>query len=352
MPRPAVIALIALILCVLYALECMREPFGTLAEDVCSAVNKDSAAYAAHGLDVTCAKAGDINPGKICTVGCDVDTLCRNLSILYCVKAAQHDKATCDVRGEHYGSHPDSNYLPNIYRVRRGTCLTSTDVGRMVDDRHLRACLMRFPSELAVVAEELAGTSRFRAKWTVSLDGKTPVELPLQIDEFLKLCAARTRSESPDVPVMAVYESSRTPSGTDTSYSIHDAMLTQKVKTVRYHKNQPDRLHVTVMFTLPTVTSANLGGLTYTAVIPGATQTSPVSGKAICARTTVWLCMRLNPKAGKMDDVREIMMCSGGETHVHRSTEETAFDMDNPLKITGPHELWLGLRDGAADCGY
>lgn len=355
MPRLVVIVSTVLLIAVIFVCECAKEPFKTFSEDICSSINTESALYTKSPADlrlkVLCASPETINPDQTCTVGCDIQTLCRNPGVGFCGTVALFHKLTCDVSRTHYGEHPHPD-LPRVYRVRKGTCLSTTNDGRVVEDTNLRACLMRFPSRVSVVGASLTGDSNFLGTWTVTLDRRNPgtMSLPLATTGFATACAAVVGYRA---PAMYTFESSRTPSEEDTSSPDVGPVITNRLKRAATQQNQPKLIHVTARFTCPVCVPTFGGKFAYVAPVSGTHPVSPFSKMEISVRTKVWVCMTLSPKEGKIVEVREIMEGSDGKTRIYKSATPADFDMTIPVSSSGdPPELWLGLRDGAADHGY
>lgn len=352
MARIVIIVAIVVLIALMLVCECIKEPF-TFAADICSAIDKDGSIYTdgSPQLKQLCSAPESINPEQTCNVGCDMKTLCRNPGVRFCAEAIHYHPFTCDVSKVHYGGQHSQVDLPPVYRVRKGTCLVTDSRGKVANDARLRACLFRFPSEISVVAATLA-TSQLSESWTLTIGDSVParVSLPLKTQDYATACA----KYAPSVPTMFKFESGRTPGGQDTSVSKDVPSLLERLSRARSHKNQPDRLHVTFRFTLPETSRAKFGDkYEYVATVPeDRAQNSPFCKMPISARTDVWLCLSLRPRDGKVDEVREIVSGSDGKIHVYRSNALIDFDMSRPLSVNGTvPEIWLGLRDGAADHG-
>lgn len=336
-----------------------REGF-SFARDVCDSINKESRVYlGSPRLQALCSGADDINPERTCLVDCDIAHLCGNPSVGLC-RQAQSAPALCEVSGDYYGHHPDNSHLPNVYRVRRGVCISMSTDGRAIRNAALRSALMRFPESLAVVGTALTDESPLTPSWSVTLaDSRTDdnlVELPLASPDYASRGAemARELGVSASVPSAVLHESCLTPSGQDTCFVTDPAALQDRLARARDHENQPGTLHVTALFTLPDTTQATVGGLAYLTALPGQPRAaSPVSGKPLSARTTVWLMAEVSPKLGVLGQVREVLVGSDGTTHVTMVRPPAGLHPlgDGPfVAYSGQHpELWLGMRDAAAD---
>ena len=347
---------------VLIMCECVKEGFA-FAVDACDAINKDGHVYkSSPRLQELCERAESINPSRTCLVECDVPTLCGDPSVGLC-RRSRTSPLLCRVTADYYGSHPENGDLPEVYRVRRGTCLVVSADGEAVADRRLKAALLRFPDEVAMVGSGLAHASRLQSSWSVTFsdavgdDGQLPLPLigPDYAVEATK--EARRRGVAARIPTAVLHESCVSPGGRDTSFKTEPVPLQQRLARARDHENQPRVLHVTARFALPDSTSVTLAGMTYAASSPGQQERfSPVSGKKLSVRTDVWIMLAVSPKANSVTEIREVLKGSDGSTHVTRVRTGDSIkplsggDGGPVVSYAGqPPELWLGMRDAAGD---
>lgn len=341
--------------------ECIREGF-TFATDACDAINKDGHVYQnSPRLQELCERAETINPSETCLVDCDVRSLCGDPSVGLCRQQANQSPLLCQVTSDYYGSHPDNRDLPEVYRLRRGTCLSVSSDGEVIDNRALRTAAMRFPDEVATVGSSLGHASRLQGSWSMTFedtpgtDGEHP--LPLVNQDYIVEATERARRQgvAAQIPSAVLHESCVSPGGRDTSFITEPVPLQQRIDRAREHENQPPTLHVTARFTLPETTSVTIAGLEYSTQVPGQPDRfSQLSGKKLSVRTDVWLMVSLSPKTSEVTEVREVIKGSDGKTHVTRVRtgggvkvlgEGTAF-----VSYTGePPRLWVGMRDAADD---
>lgn len=343
--------------------ECAKEGFRGFAEDACDALNKDSAVYqSSPRLQALCDRAGGINPTRTCLVDCDVRELCGDPSVGLC-RQPRASPVQCRITADYYGSHPENRDLPDVYRVRRGTCLSAAADGEAIADRRLLLAMLRFPDELAIVGSGLGHASRLQGSWSVTFsnlrgdDGQMGLPL-VEPDYAVEATAeARRRGVAARIPTAVLHESCVSPGGRDTSFMTEPVPLQQRLVRARDHENQPPTLHVTARFALPDTASMSVAGIAYRAFVPGQPeQHSPVSGKKLSVRTEVWLMVAVSPKTDAVTELREVLKGSDGVTHITRvRTGAPLRSMSGAsgeafVSYTGePPALWVGMRDAAGD---
>lgn len=338
-----------------------REGFG-FASDVCDSINKESGVYrGAPRLQELCSSAKDINPSRTCLVDCDVDKLCGDPSVGLC-RRAKGSPLLCKVTADYYGSHPDNADLPDVYRVRRGTCIVFSADGEPVADGALERAMMRFPDEVAIVGSRLSHASRMQSNYSVTFSdnrgGDGRGALPAVEPDYAVHATAEARRQgvAARIPTAVLHESCVSPGGHDTSFKTDPAAIQQRIIRAKDHENQPPILHVTARFSLPETASATIAGVNYTALLPGQQdKVSEVSGKKLSLQTEVWIMVAVSPKTGSVTEAREVLKGSDGFTHVTRvrtgeAVEGMGWGDGDLVSYTGqPPDLWVGMRDAATD---
>ncbi len=334
---------------------CAREGFA-FAVKACDSINKESEVYlSSPRLQELCERAETINPSQVCLVDCDVSKLCGNPGVGYCRKP-RTSPLLCQVTPEYYGVHPDNNDLPEVYRVLRGTCLHVSSESGVIDNRALREAVLRFPDEISVVGSSLGYTSSFKSSWSMTFTDARGHSgehaLPLIESGYIVEATKRARKlgVAARVPTALLHESSVSPGGRDTSFLTEPGPLRERLVRAKEHENQPSTLHVTARFSLPDTVSATIAGLTYSARVPGQSDTlSPVSGKKLSVRTEVWLMVALSPKTDGVLEVREVLRGSDGLTHVSR-VRTGGSQRSGEFRYDGePPRMWIGMRDAGLD---
>eukprot|EP00873_Tetraselmis_striata_P043837 jgi/Tetstr1/464101/TSEL_008906.t1 len=194
------------------------------ASDACDAINKEGRVYqSSPRLRELCERADSINPSRTCLVDCDVNKLCGDPSVGLC-RRARASPLLCQVTADYYGPHPDNGDLPEVYRVRRGTCLAFAADGEAVENSALRAAMLRFPDELAIVGSDIGHASRVQSSWSVTFSNRRgddgQMQLPLVDPQYAVEATARARARgvAASIPTAVLHESCVSPGGRDTSF--------------------------------------------------------------------------------------------------------------------------------------
>lgn len=342
-----------------------RERF-TFAKSACDAIDPESEVYrSSPQLQELCARAETINPNASCLVDCDVASLCGNPSVGAC-RRPRYSPLLCRVTAEYYGAGTERAELPEVYRLRRGICLSVASDGGAIQNTALRMAMLRFPDSIAVVGSDFGSESEFHDTWSVTLsdhrDQDGEVALPLRTADYTAAAAeaARGQGVAARISSAVTHESCVSPGGHDTSYRTEPMPLQMLMARLRDHENQPPLIHVTARFTMPETSRLSFGGMVYNAYTAGQSRTvSPVSGKRISVRTEVWLMVAVSPKESAVTEIREALTGSDGTLHVSRTRAaggaavrqlEGGTPADPLVAYAGePPQLWLGMRDACLD---
>ncbi|AUF82281.1 hypothetical protein TetV_189 [Tetraselmis virus 1] len=350
MTGAVVILTFVLILCVIATCATysgLKENFNFV-NDVCHVINPENVT---DKVLTICGNAPDMS--SECTVGCDVDTLCRNPGIGYCVKNThESNPALCDVTNSFLinGKKIQSFSHYRLFKIRRGNCIiVLSKNGYLSDTNNARKMLSEFPSNICIVKTSLAGQSNFHENWRVKIRGnqKTEFMLPLTSDAFIEEAKKNVMSPAGKLPVLYKILTSTSPKNEETVTNTDKTILNEIITNTDSKNQILKKLFFSTRFVLGETISFSMGEkINYVVPSPGVMNTkSPVSETELSSLSIISLTIEVDIETRTITGLREIIIENNKNVTFCKRTVNIPLEESIIKSVGTDPEMWLGIKD-------